>query len=80
MALTTQCAILDFGDTGRMRAWTRARSAAPAPRGKKTRLEGLEPPAIGLEIRCSIHLSYRRVPKGIEGERDEGIECPKPDP
>src|SRR4026209_68927 len=24
------------------------------------RLEGLEPPTDGLEIRCSIHLSYRR--------------------
>ncbi len=25
------------------------------------RLEGLEPPTIGLEVRCSIHLSYRRI-------------------
>ena len=24
------------------------------------RLEGIEPPTGGLEIRCSIHLSYRR--------------------
>jgi hypothetical protein len=24
------------------------------------RLEGIEPPTDGLEIRCSIHLSYRR--------------------
>ena len=80
IALTNQHALPDSGDTTRIRAWTRDRSAAAAPRGKEARLEGLEPPAIGLEIRCSIHLSYRRVPKGIEGERDEGIECPKPDP
>ena len=25
------------------------------------RLEGFEPPAYGLEVRCSIQLSYRRV-------------------
>ena len=25
------------------------------------RLEGLEPPTCGLEIRCSIRLSYRRL-------------------
>ncbi len=25
------------------------------------RLEGFEPPTDGLEIRCSIHLSYRRA-------------------
>ena len=24
------------------------------------RLEGIEPPTVGLEIRCSIQLSYRR--------------------
>ena len=24
------------------------------------RLEGFEPPTYGLEVRCSIHLSYRR--------------------
>ena len=28
------------------------------------RLEGLEPPAHGLEGRCSIQLSYRRMPAG----------------
>lgn len=28
------------------------------------RLEGFEPPAYGLEVRCSIQLSYRRA-KGI---------------
>ena len=27
------------------------------------RLEGLEPPAHGLEGRCSIQLSYRRMPQ-----------------
>ncbi len=25
------------------------------------RLEGFEPPTYGLEVRCSIHLSYRRL-------------------
>ena len=25
------------------------------------RLEGFEPPTYGLEVRCSIHLSYRRA-------------------
>ena len=25
------------------------------------RLEGFEPPAYGLEVRCSIQLSYRRI-------------------
>jgi hypothetical protein len=25
------------------------------------RLKGFEPPAYGLEVRCSIQLSYRRV-------------------
>ncbi len=34
------------------------------------RLEGVEPPAHGLEVRCSIQLSYRR----INMERVEGIE------
>jgi hypothetical protein len=36
--------------------------ALPAARGeqKLARLEGIEPPTDGLEIRCSIHLSYRR--------------------
>ncbi len=27
------------------------------------RLEGFEPPAYGLEVRCSIQLSYRRLGK-----------------
>ena len=31
---------------------------------KLARLEGLEPPAHGLEGRCSIQLSYRRKPQG----------------
>ncbi len=26
------------------------------------RLEGVEPPTLGLEVRCSIQLSYRRPP------------------
>ena len=30
---------------------------------KLARLEGLEPPAHGLEGRCSIQLSYRRMPQ-----------------
>ena len=34
---------------------------APCPEGKKlARLAGLEPAAYGLEVRCSIQLSYRR--------------------
>jgi hypothetical protein len=32
-----------------------------AIREKVARLEGVEPPAHGLEGRCSIRLSYRRV-------------------
>ncbi len=32
------------------------------------RLEGVEPPTVGLEIRCSIHLSYRR-PSGCDISR-----------
>ena len=35
---------------------------APWPEGKKlARLAGLEPAAYGLEVRCSIQLSYRRL-------------------
>ena len=30
------------------------------PKQNDTRLEGFEPPALGLEVRCSIQLSYRR--------------------
>jgi hypothetical protein len=37
------------------------------------RLKGVEPPAHGLEVRCSIQLSYRRLNlervKGIEPSR-----------
>jgi hypothetical protein len=34
----------------------------PGLRGANlARLEGIEPPTVGLEIRCSIQLSYRRV-------------------
>ncbi len=29
--------------------------------GLMARLEGFEPPAYGLEVRCSIQLSYRRA-------------------
>ena len=29
------------------------------------RQEGLEPPTVGLEVRCSVLLSYWRVPKKL---------------
>jgi hypothetical protein len=32
-----------------------------ADNGILARLEGFEPPAYGLEVRCSIQLSYRRA-------------------
>ena len=32
------------------------------------RREGLEPPTVGLEIRCSIQLSYRRLWKIVFAE------------
>jgi hypothetical protein len=32
--------------------------------GILARLEGFEPPAYGLEVRCSIQLSYRRARNG----------------
>ena len=32
------------------------------------RLEGFEPPTVGLEIRCSIQLSYRRARKANGAE------------
>ena len=50
-----------------------ARPGPPAPpaariESKLARLEGIEPPTDGLEIRCSIHLSYRRgVHSGAPG-------------
>ena len=34
------------------------------PTMQLARLEGFEPPAHGLEGRCSIRLSYRRKPQG----------------
>ncbi len=41
---------------------------------KLARLGRFERPTIGLEIRCSIHLSYRRNRKGIKDSRIQGIE------
>ena len=32
------------------------------------RLEGIEPPTYGLEIRCSIQLSYRRIAEPAQSE------------
>ena len=45
------------------------------------RLEGLEPPAHGLEGRCSIRLSYRRKPqdgfhKGFAGAQRKQVPLP----
>ena len=37
-----------------------ARSLDLTPRNYLARLGGLEPPTYGLEVRCSIQLSYRR--------------------
>ena len=36
-------------------------TAATNPTWFVARLEGFEPPAYGLEVRSSIHLSYRRL-------------------
>ncbi len=33
------------------------------------RLEGFEPPTYGLEVRCSIHLSYRRYRFDVDYHR-----------
>ena len=38
------------------------------------RLEGFEPPAHGLEGRCSIRLSYRRKPQGGFSEGSAGAQ------
>ena len=40
-----------------------------APAREMARLEGIEPPTDGLEIRCSILLSYRR---GVRDETGHG--------
>ena len=45
-------------------------------RPRRARLEGFEPPASGLEVRCSIQLSYRRILKLLVGAR--GFEPPTP--
>jgi hypothetical protein len=34
------------------------------------RLEGFEPPAHGLEVRCSVQLSYRRTSREKNGAGD----------
>ena len=39
------------------------------------RLEGIEPPTCGLEVRCSIQLSYRR---GWSGREDSNLWLPAP--
>ena len=39
-------------------------SAPSTPDRQSVRQEGLEPPSIGLEGRCSIHLSYCPVTRG----------------
>jgi site-specific DNA recombinase len=38
-----------------------ALAAISAGKSKMARLEGFEPPTVGFEGRCSIHLSYRRL-------------------
>ena len=35
----------------------------------KTRRAGLEPATFGLEIRCSVRLSYRRFPLGLREQK-----------
>lgn len=54
-------ATLELTSAGRLRGhW------APAEKAEKTNLarsEGFEPPALGIEIRCSIQLSYERLTK-----------------
>jgi hypothetical protein len=42
------------------------------------RLEGLEPSAYGLEVRCSIHLSYRRT-VFEDGMRESSFRRPEVD-
>jgi hypothetical protein len=37
--------------------------AMPTPLMGMARLQGFEPRACGLEVRCSIQLSYRRIPR-----------------
>ena len=39
---------------------------------KMARLEGIEPPTYGLEVRCSILLSHRR--ENLQLERETGLE------
>ena len=36
------------------------------------RSEGFEPPTLGIEIRCSIQLSYERVKRSISRVREQG--------
>ena len=49
-------------------SYTHHHNAARRSHPKLARLEGIEPPTDGLEIRCSIHLSYRRgVPEPDPG-------------